>query len=118
MAPAHDGEIVPVTLLYRKDTPLDGSAPCLLYGYGSYGITIPAGFNTNILSLVDRGFIYAIAHIRGGKDKGFAWYKDGKREKKTNTFHDFIAAADHLIAAGLHRATTASSRKAARPAAC
>ena len=95
-APAPDGESVPVTLLYRKDTPLDGSAPCLLYGYGAYGITIPASFNTNCLSLVDRGFVYAIAHIRGGKDKGFAWYENGKMDKKTNTFKDFIAAADYL----------------------
>ncbi|WP_428427939.1 S9 family peptidase [Pararhizobium sp.] len=96
MAPAWDGAEVPVTLLYRKDTPLDGSAPCLLYGYGAYGIAIPASFNTNCLSLVDRGFVYAIAHIRGGKDKGFAWYEDGKMEKKTNTFKDFTAAADYL----------------------
>ncbi|KQS77441.1 peptidase S9 [Rhizobium sp. Leaf384] len=95
-APSHDGASVPVTLLYRRDTPLDGSAPCLLYGYGAYGISIPASFNTNCLSLVDRGFVYAIAHIRGGKDKGFAWYEDGKMEKKTNTFKDFIAAADYL----------------------
>ncbi|MEZ2128978.1 MULTISPECIES: S9 family peptidase [unclassified Sinorhizobium] len=95
-APAWDGEKVPVTLLYRKDTPLDGSAPCLLYGYGAYGITIPAGFNTNCLSLVDRGFVYAIAHIRGGKDKGFAWYENGKMGRKTNSFKDFIAAADYL----------------------
>ncbi|TCN30770.1 S9 family peptidase [Sinorhizobium americanum] len=95
-APAADGASVSVTLLYRKDTPLDGSAPCLLYGYGAYGITIPAGFNTNCLSLVDRGFVYAIAHIRGGKDKGFQWYEDGKMAKKSNTFKDFIAAADHL----------------------
>jgi oligopeptidase B len=95
-APAWDGERVPVTLLYRKDVALDGSAPCLLYGYGAYGITIPASFNTNCLSLVDRGFVYAIAHIRGGKDKGFAWYDDGKMDKKTNTFKDFISAADYL----------------------
>ncbi|WP_439873174.1 S9 family peptidase [Rhizobium leguminosarum] len=95
-APAWDGEKVPVTLLYRRDTPLDGSAPCLLYGYGAYGITIPAGFNTNCLSLADRGFVYAIAHIRGGKDKGFSWYEDGKMDKKTNTFRDFVAAADYL----------------------
>ncbi|HEX8045572.1 S9 family peptidase [Rhizobium sp.] len=95
-APAWDGETVPVTLLYRKDTLLDGTAPCLLYGYGAYGVTIPAGFNTNCLSLADRGFVYAIAHIRGGKDKGFAWYEDGKMDKKTNTFKDFIAAADYL----------------------
>lgn len=99
-AEAHDGETVPVTLLYRKDTKLDGSAPCLLYGYGAYGITIPAGFNTNCLSLADRGFVYAIAHIRGGKDKGFSWYEDGKMEKKVNTFKDFISAADHLVRQG------------------
>ena len=98
MAPAADGETVPVSLLYHKDTKLDGSAPLLLYGYGSYGIAIPASFNTNSLSLVDRGFVYAIAHIRGGKDKGFRWYKEGRREKKKNTFTDFIAAADHLVA--------------------
>jgi oligopeptidase B len=95
-APAKDGETVPVTLLYRKDTKLDGTAPLLLYGYGSYGITIPASFSTNALSLVDRGFVYAIAHVRGGKDKGFAWYKNGKRAKKTNTFTDFIAAGEYL----------------------
>ena len=98
--PAGDGETVPVSLLYRKDTPLDGSAPCLLYGYGSYGITIPASFNTNCLSLVDRGFVYAIAHVRGGKDKGFRWYRDGRRQAKMNTFTDFIAAARHLAEAG------------------
>ena len=100
MAPSHDGELVPVSLIYHRDTPLDGSAPCLLYGYGSYGITIPAAFNTNILSLADRGFVYAIAHVRGGKDKGFSWYEDGKRDKKTNTFLDFIAVARHLVARG------------------
>ncbi|MFB9951412.1 S9 family peptidase [Rhizobium puerariae] len=96
MAPAHDGELVPVSLLYRRDVALDGSAPCLLYGYGAYGITIPAGFSTNALSLADRGFVYAIAHIRGGKDKGFAWYENGKMQHKQNTFKDFIAAADYL----------------------
>ncbi|WP_275789603.1 S9 family peptidase [Pararhizobium gei] len=96
MAPSWDGAEVPVTLLYRKDTPLDGTAPCLLYGYGAYGIAIPASFNTNCLSLADRGFVYAIAHVRGGKDKGFQWYEDGRMEKKTNTFKDFIAAADYL----------------------
>jgi len=100
MATSHDGELVPVSLIYHRDTPLDGSAPLLLYGYGSYGITVPAAFNTNILSLADRGFVYAIAHVRGGKDKGFSWYEDGKRAKKTNTFHDFIAVASHLVTAG------------------
>ncbi|PRD45781.1 S9 family peptidase [Phyllobacterium phragmitis] len=98
LATAGDGELVPVSILYARDTPLDGSAPCLLYGYGSYGMTIPASFNISCLSLVDRGFIYAIAHIRGGKDKGFAWYENGKRDKKINTFTDFIAAAEHLVA--------------------
>lgn len=98
MAPAPDGELVPVSLIHLRDTPLDGSAPCQLYGYGSYGITVPAGFNTNILSLVDRGFVYAIAHVRGGKDKGYGWYDDGKRAHKRNTFTDFIAVARHLVA--------------------
>ena len=100
LAPAHDGELIPVTLLYRKSTPLNGTAPLWLYGYGSYGISIPAGFNTNILSLVDRGFIYAIAHIRGGEEKGRRWYKTGKLEHKNNTFRDFISCAEHLIKAG------------------
>lgn len=100
MATAQDGETVPVSLLYRHDTPLDGSAPCLLYGYGSYGITIPASFNTNCLSLVDRGFVYAIAHVRGGKDKGYSWYEDGKRAHKQNSFRDFIAVAKHLVSEG------------------
>ena len=100
MAEAKDGELVPVSLLYRKETKLDGSAPLLLYGYGAYGAAIPAGFSTNALSLVDRGFIYAIAHIRGGKDKGYRWYKDGKREKKVNSFTDFIAAGEYLARSG------------------
>lgn len=100
MAPAADGESVPVTLLYRADTPLDGSAPCLLYGYGAYGIAIPASFSTRILSLVDRGFVYAIAHIRGGNEKGHRWYLAGKRDNKPNTFKDFIAAARYLAAEG------------------
>lgn len=90
MLPARDGADIPVTLLKRADTPQDGSAPLLLYGYGSYGITIPAEFRTTILSLVDRGFIYAIAHIRGGKAKGYQWYLDGKLDKKPNTFNDFV----------------------------
>ena len=98
MAPAADGELVPVSLLYAADTPLDGSAPCLLYGYGAYGISIPSGFSTSRLSLVDRGFVFAIAHIRGGTEKGWRWYREGKLAKKTNSFTDFIAAGEHLIA--------------------
>ena len=97
-ARAPDGELVPVSLLFRRDTPIDGTAPLLLYGYGAYGITIPASFATNRLSLVDRGFVYAIAHVRGGKDKGFHWYADGRREKKVNTFTDFVAVARFLVA--------------------
>jgi oligopeptidase B len=96
-ATAHDGEQIPVTLLYRADTPLDGRAPVLLYGYGSYGMSMPAYFSIPRLSLVDRGFVYAVAHIRGGMEKGYRWYADGKREKKRNTFDDFISAAEGLI---------------------
>jgi oligopeptidase B len=99
-ATAPDGEQVPISLLHRRDLALDGSAPLLLYGYGSYGTLMPAGFRTNLLSLVDRGFVYAIAHIRGGTEKGWRWYLDGKREKKPNTFTDFIACGRALIAAG------------------
>jgi oligopeptidase B len=100
-APAADGETVPVSILYRRDTPLDGSAPLFLYGYGSYGISIPASFSSTRLSLVNRGFIFAIAHIRGGKDKGYHWYTDGKLDRKLNTFTDFIASGEHLVAQGL-----------------
>lgn len=93
---ARDGAIVPVTLIYKSTTPLDGSAPCLLYGYGSYGITISASFRSNILSLVDRGFVYATAHIRGGMAKGYQWYLDGKLSKKQNSFNDFLDVASGL----------------------
>lgn len=98
VARADDGAEIPVSLFYHKDTKLDGTAPCLLYGYGAYGISIPDSFNTNALSLVDRGFIYAIAHIRGGKEKGFNWYEQGKRHFKRNTFTDFIACGRFLVA--------------------
>ena len=101
LAPGHDGVEIPITLLYRRDCQLDGSAPLLLYGYGSYGLPTPASFVPNRLSLVDRGFIYAIAHIRGGSDKGYSWYLDGRLEKKRNTFWDFLAVARHLIKTGL-----------------
>jgi oligopeptidase B len=99
-ATAEDGEQVPISLLHRAGLRLDGSSPLLLYGYGAYGSHVPASFSTNRLSLVDRGFIYAIAHVRGGTDKGWHWYTDGKFGKKTNTFNDFIAVARHLIASG------------------
>jgi len=74
--------------------------PLLLYGYGAYGISIPASFNTSCLSLVDRGFVYAIAHVRGGKDKGYNWYRQGRGPDKTNTFRDFISAGEHLAREG------------------
>ncbi|MEX0757975.1 MAG: prolyl oligopeptidase family serine peptidase, partial [Tistlia sp.] len=102
-APAGDGEQIPVTLVHRHDTPLDGSAPLLLYGYGAYGIAIPANFVPNRFSLLDRGFVFAIAHVRGGMDKGWRWYRDGKLEKKANSFDDFVAVARHLIERGVAR---------------
>jgi oligopeptidase B len=99
-APTADGETVPISLLHRKELMPDGNAPCLLYGYGAYGISIPAGFNTSRLSLVDRGFVYAIAHVRGGSEKGWRWYREGKLANKPNTFHDFIAASEYLTEHG------------------
>lgn len=100
-ATAHDGESVPITLLHRADfSPGGEGAPLLLYGYGAYGYALSASFNEDILSLVDRGFVYARAHIRGGTDKGWRWYEDGKLEKKQNSFSDFIDCARHLISIG------------------
>ncbi|MEM6534337.1 MAG: S9 family peptidase [Pseudomonadota bacterium] len=98
MAPARDGQTIPVTLLRHKSTPLDGSAPVMLYAYGAYGITIDAGFHSPSLSLVDRGMIYAIAHPRGSMAKGYQWYLDGKLSLKENTFNDYVDAARDLIA--------------------
>jgi oligopeptidase B len=98
--PARDGETIPVTLLRLKSTQQDGTAPGLLYGYGAYGYAMDADFETDRLSLVDRGFVYAIAHIRGGMEKGFRWYREGKREKKINSFNDFIDVADFLVREG------------------
>lgn len=99
-ATAPDGERVPISLLHRADLAMDGSAPCLLYGYGAYGHAISSDFDTECLSLVDRGFVYAVAHVRGGTEKGWRWYTEGKREKKPNTFTDFIAAGRALCEAG------------------
>lgn len=97
LAPSHDGVKVPVTVLHARSTPLDGTAPMLLYGYGSYGFAMPAAFSPHLFSLIDRGFVYAIAHIRGGTEGGYQWYLDGKLKKKKNTFLDFIGAAEELI---------------------
>jgi oligopeptidase B len=98
LAPAGDGDTVPVSLIRRKTTPLDGTAPGFIYGYGAYGAAIPAAFTANRLSLVDRGFVFAIAHVRGGTDKGWRWYREGKLANKANTFSDFIAATEFLVA--------------------
>jgi oligopeptidase B len=96
-APARDGVTVPVSIVYRKETPLDGTSPLLLYGYGSYGYSMDAYFSYSRLSLLDRGFVYAIAHVRGGEEMGRQWYEDGKLLNKKNTFTDFIDCAEYLI---------------------
>ncbi|RIV68869.1 S9 family peptidase [Flagellimonas aequoris] len=96
-ATARDGKKVPISLVYRKDTPLDGTSPLLQYGYGSYGATIDPYFSSVRLSLLDRGFVYAIAHIRGGEYLGRPWYEDGKLLTKKNTFTDFIDVSKFLI---------------------
>ena len=99
-ATAPDGTRVPISLLARRDTPTDGSAPAVLYGYGSYEASVDPTFRSSRLSLVDRGFVYAIAHIRGGGEMGRQWYEHGKLLEKRNTFTDFIACAEHLVSEG------------------
>ena len=99
-ARAQDGEMVPITILMKAGAPLDGSAPMLLYGYGSYGLSMDPTFSIRSLSLVDRGWIWAIAHVRGGSEKGWGWFLDGRGMKKTHTFTDFIACAEHLVEEG------------------
>lgn len=99
-APAHDGRLVPVSVVGRADMPLDGSAPCLLYGYGAYEITIDPSFSVAKLSLIERGVNFAIAHVRGGGEMGRPWYEEGRLEHKMNTFTDFVAAAEHLVKEG------------------
>lgn len=96
-APARDGVKIPVTLVYKKGTDPNGENPLLQYGYGSYGISMNPRFNSNLISLFDRGFVYAMAHIRGGEDMGREWYEDGKLLNKMNTFHDFIDVSEFLI---------------------
>ncbi len=99
-AVATDGTRIPISLVYRKDFKKNGSAPALLYGYGSYGITVDPVFRISILPLLDRGFVFAIAHVRGEQFYGRKWYEDGKLLRKKNTFTDFISCAEHLITAG------------------
>jgi len=100
MVPARDGALVPLSILRRADLELDGTAPLLLYAYGSYGYSTDVDFNSDVLSLLDRGFSYAIAHVRGGQEMGRSWYEDGKLLKKKNTFTDFIDCARFLIYEG------------------
>jgi len=99
-ATAGDGTRVPISLICRRGTPRDGSAPCVLYGYGSYEMSADPFFSISRLSLLDRGFVYAIAHVRGGGEMGRRWYDDGKMLRKTNTFTDFVACAEHLVSRG------------------
>ena len=116
-AVAPDGTRVPISLVCRKGTPRDGSAPCLLYGYGSYEHSTDPGFSITRLSLLDRGFVFAIAHVRGGGEMGRPWYDHGKMLEKKNTFSDFVACAEHLVATGW-TSPRAWSRAAGRPVAC
>jgi oligopeptidase B len=97
LAPSRDGVQIPVSIVYRKDFPRDGSGPLFLYGYGAYGVAMSPNFSSARLSLLDRGFAYAIAHVRGGDELGYAWYEAGKLARRTNTFNDFIDAARYLI---------------------
>jgi oligopeptidase B len=99
-ATAPDGVRVPISIVFREGLRRDGSAPLFLTGYGSYGYPFPISFSSNRLSLLDRGFCFAIAHIRGGGDLGKTWHDDGRMMKKKNTFTDFIACAEHLVAQG------------------
>ncbi len=100
MAAARDGAEIPISIVRRKDTAVDGTAPLYLYGYGAYGHAMAPSFSSSRLSLLDRGFIYAIAHIRGGDDLGYHWYEEGKLDQRTNTFNDFVDVARHLVAEG------------------
>lgn len=97
-ATSHDGVKVPISIVYKKGIEMNGKNPLVLYGYGSYGASMDAYFSSTRLSLLDRGFIWAITHIRGGEELGRQWYEDGKLLKKKNTFHDFIACGEHLVA--------------------
>ncbi len=99
-APSHDGELIPLTIITKKDFVEDGSAPAHVYAYGSYGLGMPVGFSSNFYPLVDRGFSYVVAHIRGGDEKGNDWYLKGKMHHKLNTFKDYISSCEHLIKTG------------------
>jgi oligopeptidase B len=98
--PAHDGKLIPVSIAYRKGTKLDGSAPLYQYGYGSYGLSMDPTFRTEWVSLLDRGFVVAIAHIRGGQELGRQWFEDGRLLHKRNSFTDFIDVTSYLVQHG------------------
>src|SRR3990170_8897559 len=100
MVPARDGERVPVSVVYPRDFAKDGTGKLLLYAYGAYGYAVPPSFGTSRISLLDRGWAFAIAHIRGGDDLGHDWFLQGKLDKRTNTFNDFVDSAKGLIEAG------------------
>src|SRR3954462_13719462 len=99
-ATAADGERIPISVVHRRNVPLDGSAPCLLYGYGAYGWSVDPAFAVERLPLLERGFVYAIAHVRGGAEKGQGWYRAGKLENRMNAFTDVLSAAEALVGAG------------------
>ncbi|MGI8611413.1 MAG: S9 family peptidase [Sphingomicrobium sp.] len=103
MVPARDGQRIPVSVVYPKDFDKDGTGKLLLYAYGAYGYAVPPSFSTGRISLLDRGWAFAIAHIRGGDDLGYDWFLQGKLDKRTNTFNDFVDAAKGLVAAGFTR---------------
>ena len=109
-ATADDGTEIPISIVRHRDTPVDGTAPAVIYGYGSYEISMDPSFQISRLSFLDRGFVYAIAHIRGGGEMGRSWYTQGKTTRKINTFTDFVACARHLVSAGY----TSADRLAAR----
>ncbi|MFL6846177.1 MAG: S9 family peptidase [Allosphingosinicella sp.] len=103
MLPARDGKSVPVSIVYRKGFDKNGEGPLFLYAYGAYGYAVPPDFSTSRISLLDRGWAYAIAHVRGGDDLGYGWFLDGKLDRRTNTFNDFVDAARGLVEAGFAR---------------
>ena len=104
MVPTRDGRQIPVSIVYQRGFERNGQGRLFLYAYGAYGIATPPGFSTNRISLLDRGYAFAIAHIRGGDDMGYHWYLDGKLDRRTNTFNDFVDAARGLIAQNYTRA--------------
>ena len=118
VATAADGVRVPISLVYRRDRLERGKNPLYVYAYGSYGYSLPIGFNSNRLSLLDRGVVLAYAHIRGGGDMGKPWHDAGRMMQKLNTFTDFISATEYLVANGYGSRRTASRLKAEAPAAC